>query len=288
LLVGRAIEDGAPYRAATLVREVFAHYAPFAHDDARKDRMTVGDLMAMNSGLACDDNDDASPGNEATMQSQTGQPDWYKFTLDLPMAYEPGAHPSYCTAGINLLGGVIARGVHRWLPIYFDERFAQPMQFKQYGMWLMPPPLSDAYMGGGDYFRPRDFLKFGQLFLNHGTWHGRHVISDAWLHKISTKHATIEGEIGDYGYGWHIISYRFRGRTIHAINAGGNGGQLLFVFPQFDMAVMITAGNYGQYPVWSKFITQLVPRYILPAVTDVRRCCPKDSKGAGRRSSQRR
>ncbi|MDQ6766822.1 MAG: hypothetical protein M3Z41_03340 [Candidatus Eremiobacteraeota bacterium] len=55
------------------------------------------------------------------------------------------------------------------------------------------------------------------------------------------------------------------GRTIKAVSAGGNGGQLLFVFPQLDMTVMITAANYGQYPVWQKFITELIPTYILSA-----------------------
>ncbi|MBV8164008.1 MAG: hypothetical protein JOZ91_07045 [Candidatus Eremiobacteraeota bacterium] len=47
---------------------------------------------------------------------------------------------------------------------------------------------------------------------------------------------------------------------------GGNGGQLLFVFPQLDMTVMITAANYGQYPVWQKFVNELVPDYIVAAV----------------------
>ncbi|HEX5275194.1 MAG TPA: hypothetical protein VFW34_07955 [Candidatus Rubrimentiphilum sp.] len=39
----------------------------------------------------------------------------------------------------------------------------------------------------------------------------------------------------------------------------------MYVFPQLDLTVMITAANYDQYPVWSAFQTQLVPR-ILAAV----------------------
>jgi CubicO group peptidase (beta-lactamase class C family) len=139
------------------------------------------------------------------------------------------------------------------------------MQFGEYAMWLMPPPVNEAYMAGGDYFRPRDFLKFGELFLEGGRWNGKPVIARSWLQTVTARRTKIEGETGEYGYGWHIYAYTSGGRIIRAIGAGGNGGQLLFVFPQLDMTVMITAANYNQFPVWRAYIEKLVPR-ILAAV----------------------
>lgn len=257
LLIGRTIADGAPITPETRIETLFAQYVPFANDDARKRAITLENLMTMSSGLACDDNDDASPGNEDTMQSQTAQPDWYRYTLDLPMAGAPGSKGSYCSATTNLLGGIVTRYTGEWLAQYFDERFARPMQFQTYGMWLMPPPLETAYMAGGDYFLPRDFLKFGQLFLDGGRWNGRTIVPDAWLRTSVISRSVVEGE--GYGYGWHLPVVSFRGKQLRAINAGGNGGQLLFVFPDLDVAIMITAANYNQYPVWKQFQTQLVP-----------------------------
>lgn len=265
LLAGRAIQDGAAFTPETRIDSLLARYAPFANGDPRKARITVGDLMSMRSGYACDDNDDRSPGNEDTMQSQKTQPDWYKYTLDLPMASEPGTRAVYCSAGINLLGAIVAASTHTRLSEYFYSRFARPMQFGDYAMWLMPPPVNEAYMAGGDYFRPRDFLKFGELFLEDGRWNGKPVIARSWLQTVAARRTKIEGETGEYGYGWHIYTYTSRGRTIRAIGAGGNGGQLLFVFPQLDMTVMITAANYNQFPVWRAYIEKLVPR-ILAAV----------------------
>ena len=266
LLVGAAMRDDHTLSPSTTVDALFPQYLPYARDDPRKHRITVGELMSMSSGLACDDNDDASPGLEDTMQSQTAQPDWYKFTLDLPMASEPGAKATYCSAGINLLGGVVTKASGGyWLPDYFYDRFAKPMQFGQYAMWLMPQPLDTAYMAGGDYFLPRDFLKFGQLFLDRGSWNGKNIIDDAWL-KASIAPRSGLNEPNDYGYGWHLLNYVVNGKTYKAFNAGGNGGQLLIVIPQLDMAIMITAANYGQYPVWRGFVTDLVPRRILTAV----------------------
>ncbi len=264
LLVGKVIESGAPIGPGSPVYPLFGQYAPYGNPDPRKQSITISDLMTMSPGYACDDNEDASPGNEDTMESQSAQPDWYKYTLDLPMVYDPGSRAVYCSAGINLLGGIISRESGRPLTDYFYDSFAAPMQFGTYAMWLTPPPLSTAYMGGGDYFLPRDFLKFGELFLDHGNWNGKPVIDDAWLAASAASHASLTGP-GDYGYGWHLSTYTAGGRSIKAISAGGNGGQLLFVFPQLDMTVMITAANYGQYPVWQKFVTNLVPDYLIAA-----------------------
>jgi len=265
LLIGAAMRDHPSLSPNTPAYTLFPQYVPFAHPDPRKNQITVGNLMSMSSGLACDDNDDASPGLEDAMQSQTAQPDWYKFTLDLPLVSEPGTKATYCSAGINLLGGVVTKATGSWLPEYFYDRFAKPMQFGPYAMWLTPPPLDTAYMAGGDHFLPRDFLKFGQLFLNRGFWNGSSVLDDKWLQASIEPRSGLNNP-GDYGYGWHLFTYVVNGQTYKAFNAGGNGGQLLIVLPRLDMAVMITAANYGQYPVWLSFVNDLVPKQILPAV----------------------
>jgi CubicO group peptidase (beta-lactamase class C family) len=262
LMVGRAIEDTRRFTPQTAVLSFLPEYLPVANNDPRKRRITVANLMTMSSGLACDDNDDASPGDEDVMQSQTKEPNWYKYTLDLPMLYDPGSRAVYCTAGINLLGAIVSRASSQPLDQYFYERFARPMQFQHYAMWLMPPPTNAAYMGGGDYFRPRDFLKFGQLFLSRGKWNGKQIIADSWLSESIVVRTVMNpdaaGEGDRYGYGWHLGSLAVDGKRYEFINAGGNGGQLMAVVPSLDLAVMITAGNYNQYPVWNTFMEQVV------------------------------
>jgi hypothetical protein len=47
--------------------------------------------------------------------------------------------------------------------------------------------------------------------------------------------------------------------------AQGNGGQLVMVVPELDLAVLITAGNYGNFPTWRKYFEELMPQYIIPA-----------------------
>ncbi|MDQ3743022.1 MAG: beta-lactamase family protein [Acidobacteriota bacterium] len=261
-LVGIAMDRGARFNNQTPVLSLFTSYKTFANDDERKRRVTVGNLLSMSSGLACDDDDDNSPGNEDTMQGQTAQPDWYKYALDLPMAHEPGERALYCSAGINLLGGVIANTTRKWLPDFFYENFARPLDIHTYHVNLTP--TGDGYGAGGIYLRPRDFLKLGQVFLDGGRWRGRQVVSRRWVEQATAPHASIHGK-DDYGYGWWLDEYKVGAKTYRAFHAAGNGGQLVIVIPELDLTVAFTAGNYGDFRTWSKFGSELVPQFVIPA-----------------------
>ena len=93
LIVGRAIEDTRRFTPQSRVLSLLPSYLPVRNDDARKAAMTVADLMTMASGLACNDNDDSSPGNEDTIQSRPAGTNWYRYTLDLPMTERSPARP---------------------------------------------------------------------------------------------------------------------------------------------------------------------------------------------------
>jgi CubicO group peptidase (beta-lactamase class C family) len=267
-LIGIALDHGATFGLDTSVYSLFPEYKGFANPDPRKQKMSVRDLLSMNSGLACDDNDDRSPGNEDTMQSQDAQPDWYKYTLDLPMAYEPGNGSAvYCTAGVNLLGGVLRDATGMSVVDFFQRYYAAPLDIRSYHMNLSP--LGDGYLGGGIYMRPRDFLKLGQLYLDGGRWNGRQVVSEAWTRAATERHAYFPASDNapghGYGYTWHLFQVTVGGHTYDEYLAQGNGGQLVMVVPELDLAVLITAGNYGNFPTWRKYFETLLPQYIIPA-----------------------
>lgn len=278
LMVGRAIQDTNAFTPSSGVLSLLPKYAPVSNDNAQKRQMTITNLMTMAPGLACDDNDDASPGNEDTMQSQPAGTDWYRYTLDLPMISTPGTRALYCSASINLLGAIVGTATGVPLDRYFQDRFAAPMQFGNYAMWLMPKPADAAYMGGGDYFRPRDFLKFGQLILDRGRWYDRQVVDASWIAQSIVPRTAPEGEGDRYGYGWHLSRLAVDGREYDIVNAGGNGGQLMIVIPALDLAVMVTAGNYNQYPVWRHFLPDV-------ATAVVRSCTVRQAASTGLRNS---
>lgn len=262
LLVGMAIEHGAAISAKTPVLSMFSSGEPIEHVDRDKRAMTIGDLMAMQSGLACDDNDDKSPGGEEAMQRQHDERDWYRYTLNLPMVQAPGAEKAvYCSAGINLLGGVVRNATGRRVTDLFQDWIAGPLQMRGYHLNLMPD--DDAYLAGGIRMRPRDMLKLGQLYLNGGIWNGQRLIDQRWIDASVSRHSTF-GPNHDYGYGWHLHAFHVDGHDYRGYSAEGNGGQFVIVVPELDLVVAITAGNYGQFSVWYP-LQDLVTKYVIPA-----------------------
>ena len=257
VMAGVAMDRGYSISMETPVYSLFP--ADSVAADPRKARITLGQLLTHSSGLACDDNAENSPGNEDKMQQEST--DWYRYTLDLPMAHDPGTLYAYCSGGMNLAGGAIARTTGAWLPEFFERFVARPLGIERYHMNLMPD--GQGYSGGGVHMRPRDLLKFGQLYLNGGTWNGQRVVSESWVRR-STAHQIDAGNGGSDGYGWHRNTLKIGGRDYQEYEANGNGGQFLIVVPELELAVVFTAGNYGQYRIWRRLREEWVGEYLIP------------------------
>ena len=107
--------------------------------------------------------------------------------------------------------------------------------------------------------------KFGQLFLDGGTWRGKRVISESWVQESMAKHGRLEKakDKNEYGYLWWHHTYKVGDRTIDSIEARGAGGQYIFVVPSLDLVAVITSGNYrnGRF----RQPEEIMQRFILPA-----------------------
>lgn len=262
-LVGSAIAHGAALKTSTPVYKAIYGDAMPANLDPRKNAMTVENLLMMASGYNCDDRNPEAPGNEDVMQSQSDDPDWYHYTLNVPMVRNPGEEPVYCSANANLLGDVLIHTTGKRLEELFQERIADPLEIRRY--YLDLTPTGEPYMGGGIYWLPRDFMKLGQVMLGGGTWKGNRIVSADWAGRSTAPLENLRKL--QYGYLWWNIAYPYRGKTVRAFFAGGNGGQLVMGIPALDLVVAIYAGNYSD-PVMYKIQEELVSQYILPAVED--------------------
>jgi CubicO group peptidase (beta-lactamase class C family) len=263
LIVGAAIQSGAPLKLSSLVYKVMNGGSFPADLEPRKKDMTLENLLTMSSGYFCDDTDPKAPGNEETMLDQADEADYYKYTLKVPMITEPGEKAVYCSANPNLALGVIGHATGKHPMQIFDRLIAQPMKIDRYA-WANDP-AGNPYGGGSMKIRSRDFLKLGQLMLNGGIWNGKQILSRDFVRKASSPLYHLRNLY--YGYLWWGANLPYKNRKVYTYTAGGAGGQAVMVVPELDMVIEIFGANYSSHTA-VHVQQELIPSYILPSVRE--------------------
>jgi CubicO group peptidase (beta-lactamase class C family) len=242
-LAGIAIDQGALSGAKERVLPAMT-YSSYANPDPRKEAITVGDFLSMSSGLDCNDHSSTSPGRETVLDDA---PDWVKATLDLPMINDPGTTGYYCSGGVAVVGRMTENAVHMPLP-----QFAQKFLFGPLGTdstaWTWNYDLTNADKEYSQiHLRPRDMLKLGIVFEDGGRWHGRQIISPSWVSASMAEHSHVDNV--SYGYFWwrHMFNVETPGgaQQIIVTAAQGNGGQKIYIAPQFHLVAVFTGGAYN-------------------------------------------
>ena len=87
-------------------------------------------------------------------------------------------------------------------------------------------------------------LKIGATYLNNGRWNGEQVIPEDLVNEtFSAKENTSSGN----------FSYYFLLRSLSGIDylsADSDGGNYINIFPEQNMVIVITQGNYLKWPFY--------------------------------------
>ena len=233
-LTGVAVANGLLKLDQSLL-SFFPKESP-ANPDEKKRSITVGNVLHMESGLDCG----FLPG-EQELEQMKRSANWVQYALSLPMKYDPGTHPSYCSPGYHLLGSMIGAAAHTT-----EQEFAGKYLFGPLGIrdvvWAVDPQGRNH--GWGDsHFYPRDVAKIGYLYLHGGEWNGKQIVPRDWVAMSITPPAGGRGEPGGFGIEWNVT----KGANGLQYGGTGRGGQILIVWPDLDMIVVSMAGgNAGQ------------------------------------------
>jgi len=264
LLIGAAMHAGVPLRLSSPVYEVMNDGKFPADLDPQKRAMTLENLLTMSGGFFCDDANDDAPGNEDKMWDQETEPDFYRYTMAVPMATPPGENSVYCSAMPNLALGMVGRAAHENPMLLFDRLMAKPMKFRRY-IWGLDH-AGNPYGGGGMGLVLRDFAKIGQLMLNGGTWNGQRIVSQEFVKAASSPQYHLRKLY--YGYLWWIEDYPYKSRTVRVVSARGSGGQSVTAVPDLDLVIATFGGSYSSRSGMMAASTVPIPRIILPAVRE--------------------
>lgn len=261
-LIGIAVDQGK-LRLDQRVLSFFPEWS-IANRDARKDRMTVRDLVNMSAGFDCL-GPPAYP-DEPTLLEMEASSNFVQFALDLPMAADPGTTWSYCSPGTHLLSAILTRATGVSALEFARENLFEPLRIHDV---IWPADAQGITHGWGDvYLFPRDAAKLGYLWQRGGFWYGRRVISEGWLRDSVKVHTRVAGD-QDYGYGWWID----RGGEFGQFSAEGRGGQRVLVLPAINAIVVTTGGGFNAGEA-----TDLLG----PALVDVQHPLPPNPAGVAR------
>ena len=265
LAVGAAIRDRKVTSVSAPAVQYLADLAPFQNDTPLKRGITVEDLLTMSSALDCNDDVDASPGNEDKMYEQQH---WARWALDLPTKQDyqrdaAGRGPfSYCTAGVFLLGQIITRAARIPVDRYIEQTIFVPLAISK---WQWPrSPSGEVMTGGGLRLRSRDLAKIAWMLVNDGRWAGRSVVPADWVRAATTAHRKANAE-QDYGYLFWQRTYATKCGALSGWYMSGNGGNAVLMFKDLGAAVVISRKNYNTHGMHQQTVN-LLEQYVLPAL----------------------
>jgi CubicO group peptidase (beta-lactamase class C family) len=216
----------------------FFDAAQVANVDERKRRMTVRHLLTMTSGL--DWNEDlpyADPNNAASVMEASF--DWVGFTIDRPMAQDPGTIFRYSSGATQLLSHVFRSATGRDIEEYAAQHLFGPLGIDHYFWKRSPTGLVDTE--GGLYLAPRDLAKIAYLYLKSGVWEGRQIVPADWVRASISPSVTVSDAGVKYGYKWWLYPYGKEQR--YAFGGSGFGGQYPIVLPELDLVIVFTGWN---------------------------------------------
>jgi CubicO group peptidase (beta-lactamase class C family) len=249
LLYGIALAQGKVPAPDRPLLEAFPDYADLATDPRHK-RLTIAHALTMSLGFEWNEDIPYQDPTNSEIQMERA-PDRYRYILSRPFVAEPGARWIYGAAATALIGKLIQNGTGQSLPDFARANLFDPIGVGETA-W------SNGFNGepsasSGLRMTPRDLARVGQLILNRGQWEGRQVVPVEWLDKSFQPYVACD-EFRRYGYFWYVGDLQYGNppyRPIaHWIGAFGYGGQRLFVLPELDLVVAITAGNYADANQW--------------------------------------
>ncbi|MDX2160470.1 MAG: serine hydrolase [bacterium] len=225
--VGLAVAEGY-FSIDDPVLGFFPHYRP-ADVNELLASMRVRHLLSMSTGQAVD-----------TWSYMVDRPDgdWIKGFFEVPVLHAPGTHFVYNTGATYMLSAVVQEATGIKLVDYLKPRLFGPLGIMNAAWWDSPQGITAG--GIGLSLKTEDIAKFGQLYLQKGSWQGRQVLPEAWVQAAtSSQISNSDGVQPDWSQGY---GYQFWRCRHNAYRGDGVFGQYCVVMPEQDAVLVMTSG----------------------------------------------
>lgn len=211
--------------------------------------MKIRHLLSMSTGHVVD-----------TMPFLKESPDgdWIKAFFNVPIEKEPGSHFLYNTGATYMLSAILQNVTGQSLLAYLTPRLFEPLGITNPTWETCPRGIPVG--GYGLSVRTEDIAKFGQLYLQKGSWQGKQILPEAWIETATCKHVQNESPNSDWAEGY---GYQFWRCRHSAYRGDGKYGQYCVVMPDLDAVLAITSSLHDMQKV-----LDIVWETLLPGMRD--------------------
>ena len=231
-----------------------------------KENITIEHLLTMSSGLEWNEwgAPHGTPANDIDRIYFECQVDPVACVLERELIHDPGSHFTYNGGGIIILSEILENATGMAADSFMDQYLFKVIGIDSFSTYHFENGLTA--MDGSLYITPRDMLKFGMLYLQDGKWDGESLFPDDWIERsrqVYRNNDDINLPIQDsgrngYSYTWWLNTLDHNGEEIELYRAGGWGGQSIMIFPEMDMIIVFTGGNYAVRSKLFKFLRKYV------------------------------
>ena len=265
--IGLAVNEGL-LTVDTLVADIFKKEIEELgnNTDEKMKKMTVKNLLTMGTGMDYENWDFGGEiGNNI------------KAFLSSHIKNEPGSVFFYHTLATYMQSAIITRLTGQKLVDYLKPRLFDPLDIDPY--WE-EDNLGINFGGFGLNIKTEDIAKFGQLYLQKGSWNGKQLIPESWINEATSKQIKNAGNDlnpnDDWGQGYGYQFWRCKPAGVY--RGDGAYGQFCIVMPEENSVVAITSNaDAGKTMNW-------IWEILLPALRENNE--PRDNKSEYNKLSQ--
>ena len=200
LVVGQLISKGKIKESDT-----FVQYFPEFKTGGSFDKITVQQLLDMQSGVGVSDNYPTGPSGWGVAIAQmyaTTDLNWF-LKNNRKMAFEPGTKAIYRSVDPQLMGLIVKKVTGMSVAEYFSKNIWQPIGA------LTPATWNVDRVGGMEKTfccfnaAAPDYAKVGVMIMNNGMVGDKHIIDANWVKRLATSVVTLDDNWGYGAYMWH-------------------------------------------------------------------------------------
>jgi CubicO group peptidase (beta-lactamase class C family) len=211
--------------------------------------ITIENLLRMNAGFGFDEGGGASVATHMWF----AEPNTARFAASAELQSAPGTRWGYSSRSFTLLSRIVADRLNANPQAFRD--FAWRELFGPLGMTSFTPEFdaTGTFMGAqASFATPRDWARFGQLYLDDGVVAGKRILPEGWV-----KWTTTPTPGSGYGAGFWLnntdeviepwnMRWGIPGAPRDAFMARGYMGQYIVIIPSAKLVIVRFGQSHGK------------------------------------------